>query len=116
MLLYQVSLDRAQSALAQSGQLFKTLFEHGSLSVEIYKPDQTDLQTPHERDEVYIVATGHGTFEVAGTRAHFEAGDFLFVPAGVQHRFLDFSEDFSTWVIFYGPPGGEKGALQNLFI
>jgi hypothetical protein len=22
-------------------------------------------------------------------------------------RFEDFSDDFATWVIFYGPPGGE---------
>jgi mannose-6-phosphate isomerase-like protein (cupin superfamily) len=114
MFPYQVSLDRAQSALAQSGQLFKILFEHGSLSVEFYKPDQIDRQTPHTRDEVYIVAAGSGIFEVEGARTPFEVGDFLFVPAGLQHRFLDFSEDFSTWVIFYGPAGGEKGALQNL--
>jgi len=31
----------------------------------------------------------------------------LFVPAGVEHRFEHFSEDFSTWVVFYGPRGGE---------
>jgi len=31
----------------------------------------------------------------------------LFVPAGVEHRFENFSDDFATWVIFYGPEGGE---------
>ncbi len=30
-----------------------------------------------------------------------------FVAAGVEHRFSKFSEDFSTWVFFYGPQGGE---------
>jgi hypothetical protein len=30
------------------------------------------------------------------------------VPAGVEHRFEEFSGDFGTWVIFYGPEGGEK--------
>jgi hypothetical protein len=24
------------------------------------------------------------------------------------HRFEDFTEDFSTWVFFYGPVGGEE--------
>lgn len=38
----------------------------------------------------------------------FQAGDFLFVPAGIEHRFINFTDDFSTWVIFYGPVGGEK--------
>ena len=35
-------------------------------------------------------------------------GQVLFVPAGIEHRFEDFSDDFSTWVIFYGPAGGES--------
>jgi len=26
---------------------------------------------------------------------------------GVEHRFIDFTEDFGSWVIFYGPQGGE---------
>jgi hypothetical protein len=34
-------------------------------------------------------------------------GELLFVPAGVVHRFEDFSDDFATWVMFYGPEGGE---------
>ena len=31
----------------------------------------------------------------------------LFVPAGRRHRFEDFSENYVTWVVFYGPPEGE---------
>lgn len=34
-------------------------------------------------------------------------GDLLFVPAGVVHRFEEFTDDFATWVMFYGPEGGE---------
>jgi hypothetical protein len=26
----------------------------------------------------------------------------------VVHRFEDFSDDFCTWVMFYGPEGGEQ--------
>jgi hypothetical protein len=26
----------------------------------------------------------------------------------VVHRFLDFSDDLTVWVVFYGPPGGER--------
>ena len=36
-----------------------------------------------------------------------EAGDCLFVAAGVEHRFETFSNDFSTWDVFWGPKGGE---------
>ena len=36
-----------------------------------------------------------------GNIVNVEAGDFLFVPTGSEHHFLDFTEDFSTWVIFF---------------
>lgn len=87
---------------------FVELFTHGSLVVEYYKPDQIDKQQPHERDEVYVVTSGAGLFNYAGTQTAFKAGDLLFVPAGVDHRFENFSEDFATWVLFYGPEGGES--------
>ena len=39
--------------------------------------------------------------------AKTDAGDALFVRAGIVHRFEDFAADFATWVFFYGPEGGE---------
>jgi hypothetical protein len=33
----------------------------------------------------------------------------LFVPADVEHRFEEFSDDLALWVVFYGPEGGEVG-------
>ncbi len=100
----------ALQALAASRREFVELFRHGSLTVEIYKPDRIDRQTPHSRDEVYVVIAGTGTFVKADERAPFESGDVLFVPAGVEHRFEDFSANFATWVFFYGPEGGEPAA------
>ncbi|MGN8226264.1 cupin domain-containing protein [Gracilimonas sp. BCB1] len=85
------------------------LFEHGSLEVEYYKPDKVDKQKPHDRDEIYVVISGSGIFVNGDQRHAFETGQVLFVPAGVVHRFEDFTKDFATWVFFYGPEGGEKG-------
>ena len=31
----------------------------------------------------------------------------MFVAAGGEHRFEDFTEDLAVWVVFYGPAGGE---------
>jgi len=98
---------QAAELLKQSGNLFTEVFKHGTLSVEFYKPLGTDNQTPHTRDEVYIIATGSGQFYNAGQTVAVKSGDFLFVPAGAEHRFLDFTDDFATWVLFYGPEGGE---------
>ena len=88
--------------------LFAKIMEHGSMSVEIYKPRQVDAQTPHLQDELYVIISGNGEFLNAGVRTPFLPGGILFVPAGVDHRFENFTDDFATWVIFYGPAGGEK--------
>lgn len=85
-----------------------TLFQHGSLEVEVYRPDGADHQQPHDRDEIYVVISGSGIFFSDGKRMPFAPCDFLFVPAGIAHRFEDFTDDFSTWVFFYGPKGGES--------
>lgn len=77
------------------------------MSVEIYQPKGYDPQQPHLQDEIYFVMSGSGIFQNGTEKYPFGPGDFLFVPAGVEHRFLDFTEDFKTWVIFYGVEGGE---------
>ena len=101
------TIAEASAALAKSGAEFVTLFQQGTLEVEIYRPVGVDRQTPHEKDELYVVIAGTGTFVHRGERTPFRAGDTLFVRAGVPHRFEDFSADFATWVFFYGPEGGE---------
>ena len=90
------------------GERYVELFSHGTLNVELYAPRGTDPQTPHTRDEVYVVIEGNGTFRNGSERHPFERGDVLFVAAGVEHRFEAFSDDLSVWVFFYGPEGGEQ--------
>ena len=89
------------------GPRFAKVLEHGSLVVEIYAPRGSDPQQPHTRDEAYVVVSGSGHFVNGDARHPFAPGDFLFAPAGVAHRFEDFTEDLVVWVIFYGPEGGE---------
>ncbi len=105
----QIKLADAMKTLpGPGGRRWEVMFEHGSLEVEIYAPRGKDPQQPHTRDEVYVVMQGSGQF-VNGDKKHaFGVGDVLFVPAGVVHHFEDFSDDFATWVFFYGPEGGEK--------
>jgi len=86
------------------------VFEHGSLQVKMYRPSKQDAQKPHTRDEIYVIAKGAGRCVNGGDSHTFQAGDVLFVPAGVTHRFEQFSDDFCTWVMFYGPVGGEAVA------
>ncbi|MCF5714924.1 cupin domain-containing protein [Pseudomonas tremae] len=89
--------------LRNSENLFHVLFERGDFSLELFAPRGSDTQSPHAQDEVYIISSGHSKFVRAGKIVSVRIGDVLFVPAGVDHRFVDFSHDFRTWVIFFGP-------------
>ena len=102
------TVEQALQKVAESdNKRYGVVRNHGTLELGYYKPVGTDPQDPHDQDEVYIVESGSGHFVVEDERVTFKAGDALFVPAFVTHRFEDFSDDFAAWVIFYGPKGGE---------
>jgi mannose-6-phosphate isomerase-like protein (cupin superfamily) len=110
----QVVASDAMARLGgRGGKRFAHLFSHGSLQVELYAPRDRDTQRPHTQDELYVVLRGSG-FYVNGTqRFAFGPGDVLFAAAGEVHRFEQFSDDFYTWVIFYGPEGGERAEISQ---
>ena len=80
---------------------------HGTMRLGVYTPRDRDLQTPHDQDELYIVVGGAGTLVRGDERVAVKAGDALFMPAGMPHRFEGFGDDFVAWVVFWGPEGGE---------
>ncbi|HKJ20040.1 MAG TPA: cupin domain-containing protein [Woeseiaceae bacterium] len=101
--------ERALAAVAESDDgLYGVLLEHGTMELGYYRPADSDEQEPHEQDELYIVHTGAGVCQRGDERIDFGPGDALFVPAHMEHRFVEFSADFAAWVVFYGPRGGES--------
>jgi mannose-6-phosphate isomerase-like protein (cupin superfamily) len=111
-----VTLEQAKTAPIPAGARSALLMTHGTMTLRYYAPRGRDPQTPHEQDEIYVVASGSGTFalgreERSLERRRFGPGDAIFAPAGWVHRFEDFSDDFATWVIFWGPKGGEVEGL-----
>jgi mannose-6-phosphate isomerase-like protein (cupin superfamily) len=105
---WRATIERAAARPVPEGQRSVEVMSHGTMVVTYYASRGTDEQTPHTRDELYVVARGSGTFVSGDSRHPFTAGDVLFVAAGVPHCFEDFTDDFGTWVIFYGPEGGER--------
>lgn len=89
------------------GVPFVEALQHGSMSVELFAPRGDDLQEPHDQDELYIVIEGNSSFLRAEETLSVSAGDVLFVPAGLPHRFFDIGPSFMTWAVFWGPTGGE---------
>ena len=90
------------------GERFVLGLAHGTMRTEYYAPRGNDPQTPHEQDELYFIMQGSGEFVLAEQRYSCRAGDAFFVRAGLPHRFENFSDDFGSWVVFWGPKGGES--------
>jgi mannose-6-phosphate isomerase-like protein (cupin superfamily) len=84
------------------------LFSRGDFEVEWYAPEGTDPQEPHDRDEIYVVASGSAVFFDGDRRTPVGPGTFIFVPAWREHRFEELSPGFGTWVAFFGPVGGHS--------
>jgi mannose-6-phosphate isomerase-like protein (cupin superfamily) len=86
------------------GEHAVSVFQHGTLDVRLaLAPRAPPTQsTSHEKDEVYVIVKGRGVLVHGAERDSFEPGDVLFVAAGTDHRFEDFSEDLAVWVIFFG--------------
>lgn len=103
-----LTTEEAAAQLAkEKAQPFTVLLRHGTMQVEYFAPKDVDRQTPHKQDEIYVIASGESRFFRDGEYVQCRTNDVLFVPAGMEHRFEDFTDDFATWVIFYGREGGE---------
>ncbi len=119
----RVTPDEGRRAPIPPGGLSARLLAHGSMELRWYAPHAGDPQTPHDRDELYVIVSGTAVFIRAEDRTPFgdepamtlhgeeriavQPGDALFVPAGCAHRFEAASPDFGCWMVFYGPEGGE---------
>jgi mannose-6-phosphate isomerase-like protein (cupin superfamily) len=101
----------ARSAMTETERA-RYLVRHGTMRLGVYAPVDQDPQGPHMQDEVYVVIAGTGIFVKGDERQAFGPGDAIVVEAGVVHRFESFSADFSTWVLFWGPDGGEAPTIR----
>ncbi len=79
------------------------MFIDGDLELRFAARPTNGPQVPHLRDELYFVASGTGRYRRQDQVTAVAAGDLLFAAAHAPHGFEDMSEDFSVWVLFYGP-------------
>ena len=77
--------------------------ENRGCLVEYWALRFPDTQEPHDRDEVYVIIDGEGEFDMNGQLSPIGAGDLIFVPAGMPHRFTRYSSNLAMWIVFFGP-------------
>jgi mannose-6-phosphate isomerase-like protein (cupin superfamily) len=96
-------------ARAAAGLRYLEFLRLPDLSAGLYvlEAGTADSQTPHSEDEVYVVMRGHCRFRVGAEEQEIEPGSVLFVPARIEHRFLEIRERLET-LVFFAPAEGSR--------
>lgn len=101
-------LPAVSAERAQSGKLYREFLRVPAMSAGVYVlvPGATDPQKPHHEDEVYYVVRGRAKMRVAEEEQIVKAGTVIFVPANIEHRFFDISEELEV-LVFFAPAESE---------
>jgi mannose-6-phosphate isomerase-like protein (cupin superfamily) len=92
--------------LARAGHDFAEVFRSPSASLSLtvarWPAGSVDEQTPHTEDEVYHVVAGRARLVIDGEAALVRPGSVAFVAAGVEHRFVEITDDLEV-LVFWSP-------------
>lgn len=100
-------LDELDAERAANEGAYLQFLRERNMSVGLYALDagESDPQTPHRQDEVYMVVSGRASLTVGDETTSVARGSVVYVPAGVPHKFHHISEDLRVLVVFSPPEG-----------
>ena len=96
------SLSELLAQTESSQKAYLEFLKVPDLSVGIYQlaAGADDPQSPHNEDEVYFIIEGKGEIQVGREIEKVEHGSIVYVPAKVEHRFLNITQDLKILVFF----------------
>ena len=109
-----ITIAEATQATRASDGRYHEFLRVKSLSAGIYilPGGETDTQTPHAEDEVYIVMRGEGRVQVGDEHAAIGPGSVVYVARDIDHRFYDYTSDLEILVIFAPAYTGRRAAAN----
>lgn len=66
--------------------------------------DSTDMQAPHDEDEVYVVLSGKARMHLGDEVRAVGPGSLLYISATTEHSFFKIEEDMTLLVMFAASP------------
>jgi len=104
------TVEAIEGKREEAGRRYLEFLRVPDLSVGLYRLEAgaSDPQQPHAEDEVYWVVRGRCRFRAAAEEREVGPGSVLFVPARMEHRFVDIREPLEVLVVF-GPAEGSRG-------
>ena len=84
------------------GKCYREFLRLPAMSAGLYvlPAGGTDLQRPHNEDEIYYVVRGQARFKVDNEDREVSAGSVIFVAANVEHHFYNVTEEIAVLVVF----------------
>ena len=112
------SLAEIDQQRADSRKSYREFLRVPAMSAGLYvlAAGATDMQKPHNEDEIYYVVRGRARFKADKDKDDREvsAGSVIFVAAKVEHRFYDIAEELAVLVVF-APAESEAAAEAARF-
>jgi mannose-6-phosphate isomerase-like protein (cupin superfamily) len=98
------NLADAEKRGQQSGKRYLEFLRVPAMSAGVYvlPAGGTDLQSPHQQDELYYVVRGRARMRAGSEDQAVSEGSVVFVEAGAEHRFYEITEEL-TVLVFFAP-------------
>ena len=105
-----INIDDAEKHRRESGKRYSEFLRVPALSAGIYvlAAGSADPQSPHKEDEMYYVVRGKARMRAGSEDQAVGGGSIIFVPAGMEHRFYEITEDLMV-IVFFAPAETEAG-------
>jgi mannose-6-phosphate isomerase-like protein (cupin superfamily) len=87
--------------------------EHAQLVAMTLRPGEEIGEETHEGDQILFFVEGEGEAVIEGESSPVGDGDYVFVPAGTLHNFVNTGSEQLRLLTTYAPPEHEAGTIHE---
>jgi len=104
-------LDQVRGKLKGEAVEYLEFLNVPALNCGVYflSAGSTDMQAPHDEDEVYFVLSGKARMHLGEEDRSIGPGSLLYVGATTEHSFFEIEEDMTLLVMFAASPPDHGG-------
>ncbi len=97
-------INALKTSLGEGSVEYKEFFRVPAIHCGLYRLERgaTDMQTPHDEDEMYYVLEGRARMKIGEEVKEVAPGALLYVGATASHSFFEIEEDMLLLVFFSG--------------
>ena len=102
--------------LARANEFFRQVLEtgeHAQLVAMTIQPGEEIGEETHDGDQILFFVEGEGEAILEGEASPVGPGDYVFVPAGTLHNFVNTGSEPLGLVTTYAPPEHPDGTVHR---